>query len=288
MIHLTLVLTIWGVSSKPLVPHPSNAANTTAYAIRPLALVDITDKDSADAAGDIFFWIKDHVVKPMHCRVEPFWHQCNETSTIDVNMVYQTFVVEYDREAVGPYASCNPDDKAPDPSTAPWVCGCHGGSGCTGFGKQTIASHTRAQFEGDPTPVLSKKFTPGYWFSTTHNTECGNPRANASVPCTWRKYSGKIVNADCVNNKVIAVATAASSGDVAACEKNERKPCNFTHPVQTNLTNCCINAFVKGINATTAETFIAPFEASFKSEDQGGCPEVQPPLQSRAMNELIV
>ena len=50
---------------------PSNPTNVTVYAIRPLALVDITDKDSADAAGDLFFWIKDHVIKPMHCRVEP-------------------------------------------------------------------------------------------------------------------------------------------------------------------------------------------------------------------------
>ena len=34
----------------------SNAANVTIYALRPLNLVDITDKDSADAPGDIFFW----------------------------------------------------------------------------------------------------------------------------------------------------------------------------------------------------------------------------------------
>ena len=46
-----------------------------------LPVVDITDKDSADAAGDAFFWIKDHVLKPMHCRVDPTWHQCNESAT---------------------------------------------------------------------------------------------------------------------------------------------------------------------------------------------------------------
>lgn len=93
-------------------PGPANAINTTVYALRPLDLVDITDKDSADAPGDIFFWLKDHIIKPMHCRVDPTWHQCSEAGTIDVNMVYQEFVVEHDATAVGIYESCNVSDGA--------------------------------------------------------------------------------------------------------------------------------------------------------------------------------
>ena len=91
-------------------PGPANAINTTVYALRPLDLVDITDKDSADAPGDVFFWLKDHIIKPMHCRVNPTWHQCSEAGTIDVNMVYQEFVVEHDAAAVGNYQSCNVSD----------------------------------------------------------------------------------------------------------------------------------------------------------------------------------
>lgn len=275
--------------SVSLPPHPSNAVNITVYAIRPLKLVDITDKDSADAAGDIFFWIKDHVVKPMHCRVQPDWHQCNESSTIDVNMVYQTFTVEYDSHAVGPYAACNPDDNATDPSTAPWVCRCFESGGCAGFGEESVINHTQPRFEGDPTPILAKKFTPGYWYSTTHDTECGNPRASTAKPCTWRKYPGKIVDADCVNKKVIAVATAASGGAARACEKQEGKICNFTHPVQSNLTNCCINAFVKGVSSGSRENFVREFEAAFSTDSgaKGGCRSVPPP-HSIAVPEIVV
>ena len=73
-----------GATAAP--PRPANAENITLYALRPLNLVDITDKDSADAAGDVFFWLKDHIIKPMHCRADPTWHQCNETGTIDHDM----------------------------------------------------------------------------------------------------------------------------------------------------------------------------------------------------------
>ena len=36
---------------------PANAINTTVYALRPLNLVDITDKNSADAPGDVFLCV---------------------------------------------------------------------------------------------------------------------------------------------------------------------------------------------------------------------------------------
>merc|ERR1712224_85170 len=173
---------------------PQNAMNTTVYAIRPLKLVDITDKDSADASGDIFFWIKDHLIKPMHCRATPRWHQCNESSTIDVSMVYQTFIVEHDSKKIGPYQACNPNEKAKDPDTAPWICKTWGhiSRGSAGFGQEAITGrYTHQQFPGDPTPEVAKKFVPGYWYSTSHETECGNHRANQSVPCTWLKHPGK-------------------------------------------------------------------------------------------------
>ena len=46
-------------------PRPPNAANRTVYAIRPKHLIGIENRDSADAAGDIFFWIKDRILHPM-------------------------------------------------------------------------------------------------------------------------------------------------------------------------------------------------------------------------------
>ena len=263
---------------------PSNPTNVTVYAIRPLALVDITDKDSADAAGDLFFWIKDHVIKPMHCRVEPTWHLCNDTKTIDHDMVYQTFTVEYDSSAVEPYASCNPDENATDPS-AHWICSCHGfkHDACKGFGEEEITHQGHhQQFPGDPTPLMSQKLSPGKWFSTIHNTECGSPRADPTLPCTWKKYPGKIVTADCLEANIVSVVTAAAGGAVQACEQAQGSVCNYTHASATNLSDCCINAFVGGVNATSRENLVAPFEQAFTSADptKGGCAVVPPPTRA--------
>ena len=258
-------------------PRPANAVNTTVYALRPLDLVDITDKDSADAPGDIFFWLKDHIIKPLHCRVEPTWHQCSEAGTIDVDMVYQEFVVEHDSTAVGVYESCNPDHT--DPSGKTWECNAHGSHNGSkpniqSFGAESIAGHAYPQFKGDPTPALTAKFLPGNWYSTTHDGECGNPHANASKPCTWLQHRGKIANATCVNNRVLDVALKPVSADVKACEQEAAKKCDYINAVQTNLTDCCIFALVKGVNATARADLVGPFIAAFNSDDpsQGGCP----------------
>ena len=275
MLTTSLAICI-AIAAEP--PYPSNPVNTTLYALRPLDLVDITDKNSADAPGDIFFWMKDHIVKPRHCRVQPNWHQCGESSIIDVNMVYQKFVVEHDSTQVGNYASCNPDHD--DPSGKTWACACHGGghgpspsNSCVGFGEEDISRHNYPQFQGDPTPTFATKFSPGFWFSTTHDTECGNPRANSTIPCTWLQHRGKIVNASCVNSAVVDVIAAAAGGAVAACEQREGKKCDFLHAAQTNLTDCCIDAFVKGVNSTSRDALVKPFLNAFASDDPtvGGC-----------------
>jgi hypothetical protein len=249
---------------------------TTLYAIRPLPLVDITDRDSADAAGDIFFWVKDHVVKPMHCRVDPDWHQCNETGVIDHDVVYQAFEVSYDPSRVGPYASCNPDGP-----NSTWQCVCHGAPAedCQGLGMANISDHIHPQFRGDPSPALAQKFTPGVWVSTSHLTECGNPHRNASTPCTWKKTNGKIVRAECLNGNVISVVKEASGGAIERCEKAEGKQCDYLKAAVTGLSDCCINAFIAGINATTREALIAPVAAAFASDNTtaAGCKAVNPP-----------
>ena len=49
---------MWLLALVPLaIPHPANPKNITLYAIRPMALVDITDRDSADVAGDVRSWV---------------------------------------------------------------------------------------------------------------------------------------------------------------------------------------------------------------------------------------
>ena len=55
------------------------------FAIRPIKLSTLDDKDSADAAGDIFFWIKDRILHPMRCRRQPDWNQCNTSGILETN-----------------------------------------------------------------------------------------------------------------------------------------------------------------------------------------------------------
>ena len=48
---------------------PPHATNVTMYNLRPATYAqDLRDKDSADAPGDIFFYIADRLVAPYGCR----------------------------------------------------------------------------------------------------------------------------------------------------------------------------------------------------------------------------
>jgi len=178
---------------------------------------------------------------------------------------------------LGLWRAAQPDHN--DPSGKTWLCRCYSNHSCSSFGAEPISGHGSPQFKGDPTPVLTAKFNPGYWYSTTHENECGNPRANASEPCTWQQHRGKIVNASCVNSAVLSAALSSVSADVKACEVAEDKTCDYLNAVQTNLTNCCIAALVKGVNGTDRAAIIGPFVAAFNSDDpaKGGCPELAPP-----------
>ena len=107
-----------------------------------------------------------------------------------------------------------------------------------------------------------------------HDRECGNPSRNRSEQCTWKKYAGKIVSAECVNGHLIDTAVNQSSGAVDACEREEKKACDFFRPAETNLTNCCINAFIAGVTASKRDDFVEPFVKAFESDEMsnGGCP----------------
>ena len=76
---------------------------------------------------------------------------------------------------------------------------------------------------------------------------------------------------------MVDVIAAAAGGAVAACEQREGKKCDFLHAVQTNLTDCCIDAFVKGVDSTSRDALIQPFLNAFASDDptDGGCEPIQ-------------
>ena len=53
---------------------PENAINITVYGLRPHQLGStLVDKDTGDAAGDLFFFLGDRLLIPMACRHDPHW-----------------------------------------------------------------------------------------------------------------------------------------------------------------------------------------------------------------------
>ena len=71
-------------------PMPPHAAVLTVVALRPAYLPGLSDKDSADVAGDIFFWMKDRILRPMHCRRSPSWGLCASGSLLLTDNVADT------------------------------------------------------------------------------------------------------------------------------------------------------------------------------------------------------
>jgi hypothetical protein len=69
-------------------PMPPNPTTIDVVALRPVYLPGISDKDTADIAGDIFFWLKDRILHPMHCRRSPSWNQCSSGPLLYNDNVY--------------------------------------------------------------------------------------------------------------------------------------------------------------------------------------------------------
>ena len=255
-------------------PRPPNPANRTVYAIRPVKLIGLENKNSADPAGDIFFCantggphhslisrdvservlrftgVKDRILHPMRCRRDPGWFQCATSGILETsNQVYAEFTVEYDTQAVGRYSNCNPDPK--DPSGATWHCSCHHSHGsknvtCGGVGLEEIATAVPAsgQFPGDTfSPLLAKTLAPGIWLSTQSNGECGNAATHGTA-CSWRVAErGKMVHAACLNDNLAKAVAAASGGAVGKCEVSPLPRCDWLNASATNMTDCCVEAF---------------------------------------------
>jgi len=269
-----LLISVTCVESQPT---PSNPANITVYAIRPLGLIGLDNKDSADVAGDVFFWIKDRILLPMRCRVKPNL-LCNTTGLLLDNQVYAKFTVEYDSTKLGTYASCNPNPS--DPTGKTWECNCHSQnqSACGGIGVEDLShyTHSGGQFPGDIyTPLLANKVKPGNWYSTESTGECGNPKANGA--CDWRVVNtSKIVNATCLNTNLVEAVVDSAGNALDKCGT-----CHFVNATLTSLDDCCIKGFFAGVAAMERDELLAPFEAAFSSTlpIAGGCAAIKPPAQ---------
>ena len=83
------------------VRRPPNAVNLTVISLRPYhQSADLRNKNSADAGGDLFFYITDRFVMPFGCRQSQgreWYCSPNQRDLIDApNQVYTQAVLEID------------------------------------------------------------------------------------------------------------------------------------------------------------------------------------------------
>jgi len=288
-------------SSTPLALLPQSPENVTVYGLRPKNLsFTLENKDSADAAGDIFFWISDRLVAPYACRVsEGNWWGCHEQGTLDHDSVYTKSVIavdstwpnktKYGECSSDPghacYAACNPSDQ----SGSEWRCNCnsnpnrYGGVPCDVVGRADIkvrylecadgCHYPNDQWKSDLSKMLG-----GLWYSTPSEAECGNPAANGE--CRWTQLEVlKTINASCANDKVLAAVQAKGEDCFSKCSAADRKN------VTSDCSTICFFQTVVGKsksfpNITNAqmssEELVQPWLGAFESDDvaRGGCPSL--------------
>jgi hypothetical protein len=62
------------IAVSTLPQRPANPRSILVYGLRPYNLTaDLSDKDTADAAGDVFFFLGDRLLIPTACRNDPHW-----------------------------------------------------------------------------------------------------------------------------------------------------------------------------------------------------------------------
>ena len=203
--------------------------NLTVTRYTPADVAGLTDKDSGDAAGDLYFGLEE-LITPMHCRRDPSYFKCqNGTGRyLYYNDTYVRYTVEFDG-VFGPYSACNPVQKNDWTCASP--CGSHqmcpglyttttgGGEGPPDAATCGAASCTRSRtavgwlpkkvshapchpagpcdrkpLPPGPFPAAGfelQSLVGGNWYSTRHEGECtGAARPGDGSGCTWRLLPG--------------------------------------------------------------------------------------------------
>ena len=134
------------------------------------------------------------------------------------------------------------------------------------------------------TRMLAERLN-GHWFSTTSTGRCrGAARPGDASPCTWRPVlMARVVNYTCVQKRLGVAAITAQPACFAKCEDG-KEPYPLPKPSDC-WSECYFNTLLgnatKGYKARTGSQIVAPFEAAFAPESEGGCPNLDlptPPL----------
>lgn len=298
----------------PIAPpvRPKQPVELTVFGLRPLNLTGLVNKNTGDAAGDLFFFLTDRFVAPFACNVtHGRWWACHEQGTLAHDSVYTQTVLEVEgdwpnRTSAGScrpdpghrcYSPCNPSDA----NGSTFRCGCDVGPAtspqpsspshhhrysavpCDVVGRADIAKRYEGCADGCTAPNdqwksdLSKQLG-GEWYSTTAQGDCKNPQRER---CAWRvKTVIKTVNASCVNGNFLRAMAEKARTCLANCSAADREDatsgCFVTCIFQQMLGKSPSFPHLAHSGMSRSE-MVAPWLASFESEDptKGGCPALK-------------
>lgn len=255
---------------------PDNAVNITVIGLRPSNLSSSLDnKDTADAAGDLFYYVGDRMPQPMQCRKQPWYPLCKDRKIVAHDGVYTQYLLEVDSTFGGcpsgdasctKYGICEPVDS--DPSGATWSCKPQ----LPYVGIANVSQrYPRAQGKKpwDLWKFQASKFIGGLWYSTQQGGNCDEPSAAA---CKWRiVHTLKTINATCANGNVHAAVEARNPKCFDACS-----PADKQNPESDCFINCFFDTLFDG--GMSVDDILQPFEAAFTSDDPAkqGCPALPP------------
>lgn len=281
--------------------------NITVFRLTPDHVTGLLDKDSGDAAGDVYFGLEEKIT-PMHCRHEPGYYKCqwlNGTGggSDTPSNVYVQMVVEVDG-TWGPYGRCNPDAEAPgDWSCAfgnPYVSQQNGGgvpdpqlcqpqhcpraARSVGWEPKNVTHEPGGRSPSPPSPAPwpangyeLQTLVGGNWYSTPAAGRCAPGVPIGTGGCSWRVVEvARTINASCANTRVFEAARKVATC-FDACPDG-----HLTDPVNPSdcWTICLFQTILGSWNATTghkgmlSHDLVQPWLSAFSSVADGGCPDV--------------
>jgi len=265
--------------------------NITMIGLRPSFMPpsDMGNKDWADAAGDLFFWLGDQTANQAYCKDHPHEMLCSCEVTCQDNVYTQVVLT-----LVHGNDSLNTVEDKPDPSTNGYApCNPSGSKDnytyhCDDGDKLKVGQARVATRYNQPRcdkdyckwKFKASKLVGGLWWSVPKGGDCGAAGADPSK-CTWRYAATvKVINGSCANDKVKDVVVA--KGDkacYAACPSGGST-------AALECFNKCFFATVFGDGnkpGMSREELVAPFQKAFDSDDpkEGGCvPRILPSVEA--------
>jgi len=259
--------------------------NLTMVGLRPAFMdpKDMGDRDWADAAGDLFFYVGDQMANRVYCKDHPSAMLCScEISCED--QVYSQVVVELTQGddslntvvsrdgSKNGYAPCNPSGTPED-----YTYNCVRGDTLR-VGQAVVEERynkPKSKHDYDVWKYNASKLIGGLWWSTPKGGDCSASGADESQ-CTWKHLETvKVINASCANDNVAAAVRArVLAGCYEACPSGE-------DDAAWQCENDCFFSAVFGTDSQpgmSRDELLAPFTKSFDSDDplDGGCPPRHP------------